>query len=74
MKSIVSLLAVVLTSAVLVGTAGAQDQSVDQEVANAVLPLPEDLKADATVDTNRLAALATVANAMFSFDEVLNRR
>ena len=33
-----------------------------------------ELKADATVDTNRLAALATVANAMFSFDEVLNRR
>ena len=51
MKSIVSLLAVVLTSAVLVGTASAQDQSVDQKVANAVLPLPEDLKADATVVT-----------------------
>ena len=51
MKSVVSLLAVVLASAVLVGTAGAQDQSVDQEVANAVLPLPEDLKADATVVT-----------------------
>lgn len=51
MKSVVSLLAVVLTGAVLVGPADAQAQSVDQEVTNAVLPLPEDLKADATVVT-----------------------
>ena len=51
MKSVLSLLAVVLTSGVLVGPAVAQAQSVDQEVTNAVLPLPEDLKADATVVT-----------------------
>ncbi|MDA0808843.1 MAG: DUF1553 domain-containing protein [Planctomycetota bacterium] len=30
--------------------------------------------ADASLDANRLAALSTVANALFSFDEVVNRR
>ena len=30
--------------------------------------------ADEKLDTNRLAALSTVANALFSFDEVVNRR
>ncbi|NQV23160.1 MAG: DUF1553 domain-containing protein [Rhodopirellula sp.] len=30
--------------------------------------------ADTTLDVNRLAALSTVANALFSFDEVVNRR
>jgi len=31
-------------------------------------------EADATLDADRLAALSTVANALFSFDEVVNRR
>ncbi|MGZ0169916.1 MAG: DUF1553 domain-containing protein [Planctomycetales bacterium] len=31
-------------------------------------------EADAKLDANRLAALSTVANALFSFDEVVNRR
>ena len=51
MRSVVSLLVVVLAGATLAGSAGAQDQSVEQTIAAAVLPLPEDLKADATVVT-----------------------
>ena len=46
------LLLVLFLGALLVGPATAQAQSVDQQIADAVLPLPEDLKAGATVVTH----------------------